>query len=51
MNRLRQSDIHPGADSLSAFVEKALPEAERARIESDNKWRDLSVSTDFAVKA
>ena len=29
----------------------AAEEAERARIESDNKWRDLSVSTDFAVKA
>lgn len=32
MNSLAQPDIHPDADSLNAFVERALPDAERARI-------------------
>jgi Putative zinc-finger len=32
MNPLAQPDIHPDADSLNAFVERVLPEAERARI-------------------
>lgn len=32
MNPLAQPDIHPDADSLNAFVERALPDAERARI-------------------
>ena len=36
---------------LGSDAVHAAGEAERARIESDNKWRDLSVSTDFAVKA
>ena len=36
---------------LGSDAVRAAEEAERARIESDNKWRDLSVSTDFAVKA
>ena len=36
---------------LGSDAVHAAEEAERARIESDNKWRDLSVSTDFAVKA
>jgi hypothetical protein len=32
MNRPIQPDIHPDADSLSAFAEHVLPDAERARI-------------------
>jgi NAD(P)-dependent dehydrogenase (short-subunit alcohol dehydrogenase family) len=36
---------------LGSDAVRAAEEAESARIESDNKWRDLSVSTDFAVKA
>jgi hypothetical protein len=32
MNPLAQPDIHPDADSLNAFVERVLPEAERTRI-------------------
>jgi hypothetical protein len=32
MNRPIQPDIHPDADSLNAFVERVLPDAERARI-------------------
>jgi len=36
---------------LGSDAVRAAEEAERTRIESDKKWRDLSVSTDFAVKA
>ena len=32
MNPITQSDLHPDADALNAFVEQALPDAERARI-------------------
>ena len=32
MNRTSQSDVHPDADVLNAFVERALPAAERGRI-------------------
>jgi hypothetical protein len=32
MNRPIQPDIHPDSDSLNAFAERALPEAERERI-------------------
>jgi hypothetical protein len=32
MNPRFQSEIHPDADSLNAFVERLLPEAERARL-------------------
>jgi len=36
---------------LGSDAVRAAEEADRTRIESDKKWRDLSVSTDFAVKA
>jgi hypothetical protein len=32
MNRPIQPDIHPDADSLNAFAERALPDAERGRV-------------------
>ncbi len=32
MNRPTQSDIHPDADSLNAFVERVLPEPEHGRV-------------------
>ena len=32
MNSMAQPDFHPDADVLNAFVEHALPEAERLRV-------------------
>jgi hypothetical protein len=32
MNRALQPELHPGAESLSAFIEQALPQPERAQI-------------------
>ena len=32
MNRVLQPDVHPDAESLNAFVERALPQPERAQI-------------------